>query len=185
LRENPEVDSMREEAKTMRSIRLSRLLLVGMVVLLTLMPAGAAWAKQPERETVEVAEHWFFEDCGDFEVWEHFSATVEITRYLDGHGDIIWISEHWTGTGVVYNASYDYIQLEEKIVHNVGFYDENHEPTGAAGRMVHIVLPGKGLIFIAAGRFYECEDASCTGVAGHNDWVEGDKDALCEALRGP
>ena len=51
--------------------------------------------------------------------------------------------------------------------------------------MVQIVLPGEGMIFIAAGRAFECQDAACWGSSGHNDWLEGDKDKLCAALRGP
>ena len=169
----------------MRSVWLARLRLVCIVVLLTLMPAGAAWAVPPVEETWHFEANWFFEDCGDFEVWEHFTADVVATHYYDQDGNPIRTAEHWTGTGVVYNNSDADIWLQEKTVHNVGFFDENGEPVSGAGRMVHIVLPGEGLIFIAAGRVFECEGAACSSVAGHNDWVEGDKDKLCAALSGP
>jgi hypothetical protein len=169
----------------MRSFPLARLALVGMVVLATLMPAGAAWAVPPVEETWSFDETWLFEVCDDFEVWEHWWGDVHATHYYDRDGNPIRTVAHWTGTGFVYNNSAREIQLQEKTVHNVAFYDENEEQMWAAGRMVHIVLPGEGLIFIAAGRVFECEEAVCYGVAGHNDWVEGDKDALCAALRVP
>lgn len=169
----------------MRFTRLARLLLFGMVVLLTLMPVGAVWAVPPERETRQIEETWFFEDCGDFEVWEDFSADVLATHYYDQDGNLIRTIAHWTGTGVVYNSSNPDIRLQEKIVHNTGFYDENGDMTFGAGRFVHIVLPGEGMIFIFVGRVYDCEGAYCSSLAGHNDWLDGDRDALCAALSGP
>jgi hypothetical protein len=167
-----------------RSRLLARLALVGLVVLLTLMPAGAVWAVPPVQETWQFDFTWLFEDCGDFEVWEHFYGDVRATHYYDQDGNPIRTVFHATGTGMVYNNSDPDIWLQEEIVHNVGFFDENGDQVWAAGRMVHIVLPGEGLIFIAAGRVFECEGAICWGVAGHNDWIEGDKDALCSALSG-
>ena len=38
----------------MKSIRLARLLLVGLVILLTLMPVGGAWATPPEHSTYQL-----------------------------------------------------------------------------------------------------------------------------------
>jgi hypothetical protein len=166
----------------MKFVRFSKLLLAGMVVLLTLMPVGAVWAVPPVEEIWHDDYTWFFEDCDTFEVWEHWSVDVRVTHYYDQDGNLVRSAAHWTGTGIVYNNSNPDIWLQEQTVHNLGFYDENGDLTWAAGRFVHIVLPGEGLIFIAAGRVYDCEDAVCTGVAGHNDWDDGDKDALCAAL---
>jgi hypothetical protein len=169
----------------MRSTKLAKLLLVGMVVLLTLVPVGAVGAVPPERETWQIEETWFFEDCGDFQVWEDLSADVHATHYYDQDGNLIRTVAHWTSTGVVYNNSNPDIRLQEEIVHNTGFYDENGEMTFGAGRFVHIVLPGEGTIFIATGRVFDCQDYACWDMSGHNDWLEGDKDKLCAALRGP
>ena len=168
----------------MKSIRGSRFLVASMAVLLMLVPVGAVWAVPPVEETFHVEVTWFFEDCGDFQVWEDFTADVRATHHYDKDGNYIRTVEHWTATGVVYNNDNRDIRLEEKIVHSTGFWDASGESWGV-GRMVHIVLPGEGTIFIAAGRVFNCEGAACWGSAGHNDWLEGDKDKLCAALRGP
>ena len=109
----------------MRSRLLARLALVGLVVLLTLMPAGAVWAVPPVQETWQFDFTWLFEDCGDFEVWEHFYGDVRATHYYDQDGNPIRTVFHATGTGMVYNNSDPDIWLQEEIVHNVGFFDEN------------------------------------------------------------
>jgi hypothetical protein len=146
---------------------------------------GVVSAVPPVEETFHIEETWFFEDCADFQVWEDFRADVRFSHHYVRDGNLIRTIGHWTGTGEVYNNSNDDLRLQEKIVHNTGFYDESDEMTFAAGRFVHIVLPGEGTVFIAVGRVYDCQDAVCIGVSGHNDWVSGDKDKLCAALRGP
>lgn len=168
----------------MNSIRLARLLLVGLVILLSLMPVGGAWAKPPVRETWHFEEDWFFEDCGDFEIWEVFFMDVRVTHFYDRDGNWVRTQEHWTGDGYVYNKDDPNLWFPENTVHNMGIYDASGGLT-IVGKLVNITIPGEGVVFRTAGRVVYDSEGNLIFYAGDNDWIEGDKDALCAALRGP
>lgn len=168
----------------MNSIRFARLLLVGLVILLTLMPVGGAWAKPPERETWHFEADWLFIECGDFEVWEHLVMDVRVAHFYDGDGNWTRTQEHWTADGYVYNLNDPNLWLPEKTVHNMAIYYESGEST-MVGPLVNVTLPGGGSIFHAVGRLVYDSEGNLTFYAGHNDWIDGNTDALCAALGGP
>ena len=166
----------------MKSIRLARLLLVGLVILLTLMPVGGAWATPPEHSTYQLeweAMEWV--DCGDFWVLEDAVVDVRATNFYDQDGNWIRTQEHWTLNGFVYNSEDPTHWLPENPTHLTITYDEAGGQV-YVGRLITIQVPGQGIIWEAAGRQVWDSDWNLTFWAGPNDWLEGDTDALCAAL---
>jgi hypothetical protein len=166
----------------MRFIRLARLLLLGMVVLLTLMPVGAVWAVPPEKDVV--FEHWddYLLDCPGFEVWADESVRVITQTFYDRHGNWTRTQVHLSFEGIWYNHDTGF-GLEEKPLHYMFTFDEEGETL--VGLVQHINLPGAGPIIFGAGRVMVDNEGNFTFWAGPNDWIAGDFDALCSALSGP
>jgi hypothetical protein len=171
----------RKEAREMRSIRLAKLLLVGMAVLLTLMNVGAVWAVPPDQELLNYHSDEYLLDCPDFEVWADESVKLRIQDFYDRDGTWTRTQVHLSFEGIWYNHDNGF-GLEEKPLHYMFTFDEEGETM--VGMVQQINLPGAGPIIFGAGRVV-LEGGEVTFWAGPNDWIAGDFDALCSALSGP
>lgn len=169
----------------MKSARLAKLLLVGMVVLLTVMPVGAVWAVPPEQEIQNFDWDVPLLSCSDpdFEVWANESVKLITQQFYDRDGNWTRTQVHWSFEGIWYNHENPEFWLEEKPLHYMTTWDGEEETW--VGMVQQINLPGAGPIFFGAGRIVFDSDWNITFWAGPNDWIEGDTDALCAALSGP
>jgi hypothetical protein len=169
----------------MKSIRLARLLLIGMVVLLTLVPVGAVGAVPPEQEiqTFDLEEYLLSCSDPDFEVWADESMKLITQRFYDRDGNWIRTQVHMSHEGIWYNKKNPEFWLEAKPDHCMITFDEAGETWVGLPQLIN--LPGAGPIFFGAGRIVLDSDGWVTFWAGPNDWVAGDTDALCAALSGP
>jgi len=169
----------------MRSIRLVKLLLVGMVVLLTLMPIGAVWAVPPEQEiqTFDLEERLLSCSDPDFEVWANESVKLITQQFYDRDGNWTRTQMHMFHEGIWYNDENPEFWLQQKPDHCMVTWDGEGETWVGLPQLIN--LPGAGPIFFGAGRIVFDSEWNITFWAGPNDWVEGDTDALCAALSGP
>jgi hypothetical protein len=168
------------------SIRLSRFLLVGMVVLLTVMPAEAVYAKPPDQETT--VEYWDWSlgiRCpGGFEVRADEVVKLHTLVFRDKDDNWIRTKVHYTFDGVWYNSKYPEFYLEENTAHYTITFDEGGETW--VGLVQSLQLPDGGPpIFFGAGRLVVDSDGYITFWAGPNDFIDGNFDALCAALSPP
>jgi len=168
----------------MKPVRLSRMLLVGMVVLLTLVPPGAAWAKPPDQYTyhLEFDAPWI--DCGDFMVNEQTAIDVRVREHYDKEGNWVRAVEHYDWNGIVYNDQYPEFFLVEKPTHFSITYDPDGFETWV-GLFINIHVPGQGPVLQGAGRevVYWLDDGyELVFYAGQSGYIDGNFDALCAAL---
>ena len=167
----------------MKSIRWSRLLLVGMVVLVIVMPAAAVYAKPPDQETT--LEYWDWPlgiTCpAGFEIWADEVVQLRTMVFYDGEGNWTRTKVHHTFHGVWYNHDHPEIYLVENPAHYTITFDEGGETW--VGLVQSLQLPDGGApIFFGAGRIEVDNEGNITFWAGPNDFVEGNFDALCAAL---
>mgnify|MGYP007065677722 CR=1 FL=1 len=174
---------LREEAKQVKSIRLSRLLLAGMVVLLTLMPVGASWAKPPDQDAW--TEEWDEEylHCPGFWVYEKGQLDVRVQIFYDGDGNWLRTVGHYDLVGYLYNVEDETYRLPE-IVHQKAIWNDAGGLT-IVGLWSIITIPGEGVIYHDAGRIEIDAHGHITFSAGRHDYFDGDKDVLCAALTPP
>jgi len=171
----------------MKSLRLRQLLFVCVAMLLTLMPTGAAQATPPDQYIYHSEVDWSWIDCGDFMVNEHAVMDVRVREHYDKDGNWVRAVEHYDWNGIVYNNQHPEIFLVEKPTHyNVTYYPDGLQAW--VGLIISIHVPGEGPVFRGAGRgaLYWLDDGyDLVYYMGHNDWIEGNTDALCAALRAP
>lgn len=167
----------------MKSIRFARLLLAGVVILLTLLPVGAAWANPPDQETETF--HWDIPllDCPEFPVWADETVRLRTKLFYDKDGNWTHTTYHWTINGIWYNHEHPEMWLEEKTAQYTVTIDEEGQTW--VGQVQNINLPGAGPIFFGAGKFVMDNEGNFTFWAGPNDYIEGNLDALCAALSPP
>ena len=169
----------------MKSIRSSRLLLVGMVVLVIVMPAGAVYAKPPDKLVLELAWDQPFWDCGDFLIYEKSDVRLVVMSFYDGDGNFRGGMDHWSLDGGLYRYPDEDSFLPYVPAHEKAIYNEFGEPTAVVGLFAKVIIPGEGPIFHDVGRVEFDSDFNLIFSAGRHDFWEGNGDALCEALRGP
>ena len=134
----------------MRSIRLAKVLLAGMVVMLTLMPVGAVGAVPPDQEIEYFDWHGLLLTCSDpdFEIWADESAKLITQQFYDRDGNWTRTQVHCSLEGIWYNHEDPSIWLEEKPAHYTLTFDEAGETWVGVPQLNN--LPGTGPIF---GRF--------------------------------
>jgi hypothetical protein len=177
----------RKETNETKARWFAKSLLVGMVVLLVMMPAGAAFAAPPEHWIYHYELDYPWIDCGDFTINEQAVMDVRVTDYYDKDGNRTREVEHYAWNGIVYNSLHPEILLVEKPTH----YKVGYDPDGLqtwVGLFINIHVPGQGPVFRGSGRelaYWIDGDYYLTFWAGPSDYIEGDTDALCAALRVP
>ena len=169
----------------MKRVRLSSLVLVGMVILLTLIPVGTAWAVPPVQETVVEYWDWPILQCpAGFEVWGDEVVKLHTLVFRDKDDNWIRTKVHYTFDGVWYNRENPDFYLEENTAHYTITFDEGGETW--VGLVQSLQLPDGGPpIFFGAGRVVVDSEGNITFWAGPNDFIEGNFDALCAALTPP
>jgi hypothetical protein len=170
----------------MKSIRLTKVLLVGMVVLMTLLPAGAVYAKPPDQETTVERWDWPILQCpAGFEVWGDEIVKTRTMDFYDGEGNWTRTRIHYNFTGVWYNHDHPEIWLEENPGTYTVIVDKEGE-TVVVGLVQSLQLPDGGApIFFGAGRLEFNSEGDLVFWAGPNDFIAGDVAALCAALTPP
>lgn len=168
----------------MKSIRLVRLLLMGLVVLLILVPAGAVWAVPPDRATYHAEFDVPWIECPGFTVYEKGAIDLRVRQHYDQDGNWVRAVEHYNWDGIVYNSEHPEIFLEENTTHFKITYDPDGLETWV-GLAISIFLPGEGQVLFGAGRvqlYWVDGQPIFTFFAGQSDWMEGDTGRLCAAL---
>lgn len=166
----------------MRRVRLSSLVLLGMVVLLALMPASAAWAKKPDKVTLELSWDEPFWDCGEFEIYEKADVRLVVMEFYDKDENVTRHVEHWNLDGGLYREDAPESYLPYVPAHEKAIFNDAGEVV-IVGLFVKVIIPGEGPIFHDAGRVELDSDGILTFSAGRHDYFEGNDDALCAAFQ--
>jgi hypothetical protein len=155
-------------------------MLVGVVVLVTLIPAGTTWAKPPEMGTDQFSGSGPLADCGDFVAYEYVDIDLRWVDFFDGEGNFVREQVYWTATGYAYNSEDDTLRLPYSPLHYKETYTASGEHT-IVGLWVNV--PGEGRVWHDAGRVEFVDwGYDLAFAAGQHDYWEGNTDALCAAL---
>jgi hypothetical protein len=164
----------------MRFSRLDRLLLVGMVVLLTLLPVGAVWAVPPEKVTEEFSWDDLFWECDGFDICEKADIRLVTMNFKDRDGNLTREVQHWSLDGGLHRCGDETPFLSYVPAHEKATITESG--VTVVGLFVKVIIPGEGPIFQDVGRVELDSEWNLTFSAGRHDYWEGNGDALCAAL---
>jgi hypothetical protein len=148
-------------------------------------PADAAPPVQ-DRFSVFV-EQQYMGSCGDFAVLTDYWFDVDYKAFYDNAGTLIreLVVGRVDGFSRYYNAS-DPTHVVEGGPNEVQI--SRYESPGSIGTVMgpafRVNLPGQGVIFLMAGRLViDLNTGDVLFEAGPQDWLEGNLDKLCAALR--
>ena len=119
-------------------------------------------------------------DCGSFLLtFDMESEKARITTFFDASGNAIRMRVRWTYHGTLTNSLTGLTLRDQTALNSTT--DLSANTTTIVGVGFHYAIPGKGLIFVEAGKLIVGPDGSILFQAGQHDAVPG-FDLLCEAL---
>ena len=153
------------------------------VASLILLGAGVLVAGQPDMYSFSNEGGGYVGSCGEFDVYEFASWTIDGKDYYNKDGEFVKQKWHWTVEGYVYNSEYPEIFLPYKnSVYNEHYSPETNE-SRFTGLWALVTVPGSGNIFIDVGVvIFNWDDGSFTAEAGKHQWREANVEELCEFL---
>lgn len=161
---------------------------------LVLLPVAASVDADPkydkvvERLTGTNGHDWVGQ-CGTgddaFTVWSDYNWSVKNTLYFqDGFLAKVVSVGGVVGRSVYYSEPYKGVTLEGGPGEKARYiWDYANGIWIFSGLSFKVVVPGKGVIFMQSGHFiYDWTTNQFVKQSGHNDWMGGNLDELCEAL---
>jgi len=119
-------------------------------------------------------------DCDSFLItFDMESEKARITTFFDESGNAIRMRVRWTYHGTATN-SLTGLTLRDQSALNITT-DLSANTTTIVGVGFHYAIPGRGLIFVEAGKLIVGPDGSFVFQAGQHDATTG-FDLLCEAI---
>lgn len=119
-------------------------------------------------------------DCGSFAItYELSGERARVTTFFDNAGNATRMQIRWTIFGTL-TQSVTGQTLRDQAAISLQV-DLNTDRTAIAGMNFHYAIPGKGLIFLDAGRIVVSPDGSFEFLAGPKDSIPNFA-ALCNAL---
>jgi len=161
-----------------------RLLLVGLVTLLSLATALPAFATQPEFLTIPVDETFELAACDGFTVIEHIEGTIKISTHFDQDGNFVMAIDRIRLRHTLTNS----VTGESLFSPDVGIdmftiSQDGSETLAVIGLVRRIVVPGQGITFSAMGNIvFNLTTGEVEFEAGPHGDFEELLAALCSAL---
>jgi len=179
--------SQRDRGKEMKRITAA-------LAIATMVCGSAAWADKPVQYPVgpDQVTGFFVADCGDFFVLSDFRSEGYARDHFNSDGSLnrTFFNLQYPD-GIYYNANDPSYWLAGKAEHTQQWmYFQNGMATKfvEVGPVFKVTVPGYGVVFHATGRkIWEYNQDlgqwENTWGAGPSDYLEGNSDALCAALR--
>lgn len=168
----------------MKVVQFRRLLVVGLVTLLSLATALPAFATQPEFLTIPVDETFELGACDGFTVIEHLEGTIKISTHFDQDGNLVMEIARFRLRHTLTNS----VTGESLFSPDVGIdmftiSQDGSETLAVIGIVRRIVVPGQGITFASIGNIvFNLTTGEVQLVAGPHDDFADLLPALCSAL---
>jgi hypothetical protein len=150
-------------------------------VVTTGIPASAIAAPPQSEQLIDVGLGALAPiDCGTFTLtYEMSGERARVTTFFDQQGNPKRMRIHWTIHGtLIHSLSGETLRDQSTLIITV---DPTSDATTVAGVAFHYAVPGKGLIFLEAGRLIIDAGGGIQFSAGPKDGLAG-FGQLCEAL---
>jgi hypothetical protein len=164
--------------------------IISMCAIAAMTCSVAAWADKPEQYPIAYQVTGFLvADCGDFLVLQDYGVEGYERHYFNKDGSLNRIFSNLDfPDGIYYNANDPSYWLAGTAEHTQSWlhFDENGDPINyvESGPAFRIIVPGYGAVFIGTGHaIYDANAGQWTFLAGPRDFLRGNFDALCAALR--
>ena len=161
-----------------------RLLLVGLVTLLSLATALPVFATEPEFITIPVDETFELGACDGFTVIEHVEGTIKISTHFDQDGNLVMEIARFRLRHTLTNSVTGKSLFSPDVgIDKFTISQDGSETIAVIGIVRRIVVPGEGITFAAIGNIvFNLTTGEVELVAGpHDDFAEL-LPALCSAL---
>ena len=162
-----------------------RILLLMTVAAMMAAMASSAAATQPVVEEDHRAGTFVLADCGEFQVLDRFVLDGTLQLFYDKEGNLEKIVKVFSGTDTFINSKTGK-EIPTTTIHNSVIYDPETELFAINGASFRVTVPGSGAVFLDVGRIVTNEDlTNVTFQAGPHQFIDGDVEGLCDALREP
>jgi hypothetical protein len=169
----------------MHAQRFTRMLILGLVFLLALIPVNTVSAERPVVYSGSADENFMLDPqlCPGIEVWDHEVFTFRWTEHYDKQGNITSISNFVTGVDNIYNPENPDVVLSGKFTATFDVDDPQTMEAKLRGLPFHITVPGYGEVMLRAGLWATYYPDM--HLAGHDSFTDPkDLAAFCSILAG-
>lgn len=167
----------------MKKKYMVRWALAAVVILIANSPVSIVLASSPIMQVFDVNDTHpaprFSKFCG-YPVMIHEEGRIKDIYHIDQNGD--FVMESLTGENV--RITFINAQTGQSLTSvQTGLILYQVDGAFAAGVTAHFHIPGDGVVMLDAGKFAFDADGNLIFEAGPHDYIDGNWQSLCDALR--